>query len=415
MQYFHYKNNQLFAEQVNVNDIADQFGTPCYVYSRASLEDNWRAFNKGFGHTAHRICYAVKANSNIAVLNVLARLDSGFDIVSQGELERVLAAGGNPSKIVFSGVGKKSDEIIRALEVGIHCFNVESEVELERLNTLAKQQNKIAPIALRINPNIDAGTHHYISTGLKENKFGIDASRTIDICRNIQKMSHLNLIGIACHIGSQLTDLSPFQESTELVVDLINQLKQEGIKLQHINVGGGLGVQYQNESPPSITDYVAIICEKLKNLSLEIIIEPGRAITANAGILVTRVEYLKHTEHKNFAIVDAAMNDLMRPALYDAWQNIIPVIANDANKKTIYDIVGPVCESADFLGKDRLLNVSPNDLLAVCSAGAYGFSMSSNYNSRPRVAEVMVDKDKVHLIRQRETIEGLFSNEKLIL
>ncbi len=414
MKYFSYQHNELYAEEVKLSDIAAQFETPCYVYSRAALEENWHAFNNAFENAPHKICYAVKANSNIAILNLLARLNSGFDIVSLGELERVLAAGGDPKKIVFSGVGKKTQEIIRALEVGIYCFNVESDVELERLNTIAKQQNKVAPIALRINPNIDARTHHYISTGLKDNKFGIAAENALALCHEIKKMTHLNLIGIACHIGSQLTDLSPFQESITLVLELVKQLTEQGIQLKHINFGGGLGVRYQDEQPPSINDYVKSLCQRLQHLPYEIIIEPGRAIVANAGVLLTRIEYLKHTAHKNFAIVDAAMNDLMRPALYDAWQNILPVELKNTHTLVPYDIVGPVCESADFLGKNRLLNLHAGDLLTVCSAGAYGFSMSSNYNSRPRVAEIIVDKNKVHLIRERETTETLFSNEKLI-
>lgn len=414
MQYFHYQNEALCVEEVKLKEIAEQFGTPCYVYSRTALEDNWRAFDHALGSTPHRICYAVKANSNIAILNLFAKLNSGFDIVSVGELERVLQAKGDPQKIVFAGVGKKNDEILRALAVGIHCFDVESAVELERINALAQQSNKIASVALRINPNIDAKTHPYISTGLKENKFGIDIEDVLPICRAISNLSHIKLIGIACHIGSQLTELSPFIEAIDRIVELLNQLIAENIHLEHINIGGGLGVRYQTENPPSIQDYVSVLLPKLKKFPYEIILEPGRAITANAGVLLTRVEYLKQNNHKNFAIVDAAMNDLMRPALYNAWQDIKPVTLNEKNKKITVDVVGPVCESADFLGKDRELAIQANDLLAVCSAGAYGFCMSSNYNSRPRAAEVMVDKDKVFLIRRRETIEELFAHESLL-
>lgn len=413
MDFFHYQNNTLFAENVPVTAIAEQFGTPCYVYSRAAIEKNWQAFDTAFGDYPHRICYAVKANSNIAILNLLAKLNSGFDIVSRGELERVLAAGGDPKKIVFSGVGKQADEIIRALEVGIFCFNVESESELERLNTLAGQQKKIAQIALRVNPNIDARTHPYIATGLNENKFGIELSQTLSLARKIKQLPHLKLIGIGSHIGSQLTELSPFLEALDCLLDLVDQLKKEGFQLQNLDIGGGLGIIYRDETPPSIHDYVTAIRQKIADCGLEVIIEPGRIIVANAGILVTKVEYLKHSNHKNFAIVDAAMNDLMRPALYDAWQNIIPVTKTFDTEST-YDIVGPVCESGDFLGKNRQLALRVDDLLAICSVGAYGFSMSSNYNSRPRAAEVIVDGDQVHLIRDRELIEELYSNEHLL-
>lgn len=414
MQYFHYQNNELHAEEVNLKDIAKHFGTPCYVYSRAALENNWQSFHRAFGKVAHRICYAVKANSNIAILNLLAQLNSGFDIVSLGELERVLSAGGDPKKIVFSGVGKKSAEIIRALETGIYCFNVESAVELERINALAKQINKIAPIALRINPNIDAKTHPHIATGLKENKFGIEFEKALPLSREIKAMPNLKLIGIACHIGSQLTEISPFIEALDRVKELAAQIAAEGIQLEHLNIGGGLGIRYQDEQPPSIEEYVSTICDHMKGLPYQIILEPGRAITANAGILLTAVEYVKHTPHKNFAIVDAAMNDLIRPVLYDAWQNILPVNSHEVHTPEEYDIVGPVCETGDFLGKNRTLAIAPGSLLAICCAGAYGFSMSSNYNSRPRVAEVMVDKAKTHLIRRRETIEELYASEKIL-
>jgi diaminopimelate decarboxylase len=411
---FEYKNNELYAEDVSLAAIAKQFDTPCYVYSRAALEQNFQAFHLALGKIPHRICYAVKANSNLAILNLLTRLGSGFDIVSVGELERVLSAGGDPKKIVFSGVGKKAAEISRALNVGIYCFNVESEVELERINAIAKEANVTAPIALRINPNIDAMTHPYISTGLKENKFGIAYEKVLSLCHKIKTLSNIQLIGLACHIGSQLTEMSPFVEALERVKELADQIKQSGFMLQHLNIGGGLGIVYRNENPPTIAEYIKTITDHIHHLDYEIILEPGRAIAADAGILLTEVEYLKHTEHKNFAVVDAAMNDLMRPALYNAWQNILPVDKNAHAAVETYDIVGPVCESGDFLGRSRALAISPGNLLAICSAGAYGFSMSSNYNSRPRAAEVMVDKDKCTLIRQRETVQELFANEKIL-
>lgn len=414
MSYFHYQQGELLAEQVALSQIANEFGTPCYVYSRAAIENNWHAFNNAFGNTPHLICYAVKANSSIAILNILARLHSGFDIVSIGELERVLAAGGDPKKIVFSGVGKTATEMMRALEIGIHCFNIESEMELECLHSIAKQTGKIATISLRVNPNIDARTHPYIATGLKENKFGIDIEEVIPLCQKIQSMKNIKLIGVACHIGSQLTELSPFVEAIDRVLELVRVLAEKNILLQHINIGGGLGVRYQNEQPPSIEEYVKTLCQHLAPSSLSIILEPGRAISARAGVLLTRVEYLKHNVHKNFAIVDAAMNDFMRPSLYNAWQQITTVIEHPSGEEKNYDIVGPICESGDFLGKNRLLRLQAGELLAIREAGAYGFSMSSNYNSRPRVAEVMVDKDKTYLIRRRETIAELFMHEKLI-
>ena len=411
---FEYKNNELYAEDVSLAAIAQQFDTPCYVYSRAALEQNFQAFHLALGKIPHRICYAVKANSNLAILNLLTRLGSGFDIVSVGELERVLGAVGDPKKIVFSGVGKKPAEILRALKVGIYCFNVESAVELERINAIAKDANVTAPIALRINPNIDAMTHPYISTGLKENKFGIAYEQVLTLCQKIKMLSNIQLIGIACHIGSQLTEMSPFVEALERVKELAELITQSGFHLQHLNIGGGLGIVYRNENPPTIAEYIKTITDHIHQLPYEIILEPGRAIIADAGVLLTAVEYLKHTEHKNFAVVDAAMNDLMRPALYNAWQNILPVDKNNQSAVETYDIVGPVCESGDFLGRGRALAISPGNLLAICSAGAYGFSMSSNYNSRPRVAEIMVDKDKCILIRQRETVQELFAHEKIL-
>lgn len=410
----HYQHGSLYVEEVNLVDIAKQYGTPCYVYSKKMLIDNWQDFNNAFSGHPHRICYAVKANSNLAILNLFAKMGSGFDIVSLGELERVLAAGGEPKNIVFSGVGKKPAEIIRALEVGIHCFNIESEAELERLNQIAQQENKIAPIGLRINPDIDARTHPYIATGLNENKFGIAYTEALSIIEKIQSLSHLKLIGIGNHIGSQLTELSPFSEAVDRLLVLANQLTTQGIELQHINIGGGLGISYRNETPPSIEEYAATIIPKLAGYPFEIILEPGRAIVANTGILLTTIEFLKHTEHKNFAIVDAAMNDLLRPALYNAWHDIIPVTLRKNHIQLLYDIVGPICESADFLGKERTLAVETGDLLAIQSAGAYSYSMSSNYNSRPRAAEVMIDQNQIHLICERETILNLFVREKII-
>lgn len=413
MDPFHYHNNELYADKVRVADLADQYGTPCYIYSRAAIESNWCAFDKALENYPHRICYAVKANSNLAILNLLAKLNSGFDIVSQGELERVLIAGGNPKNIIFSGVGKQTAEIMRALEVGIFCFNLESESELERLNDIATQKKQIASIALRINPNIDARTHRYISTGLHENKFGIEISQVMPLIAKIKKMPYLNLIGIGCHIGSQLTELEPFIQALDSLLELVARLTEAGIKLTQIDIGGGLGICYRDEKPPVISDYVAAIRKHVEKSQLEIILEPGRVIVANAGILLTKIEYIKQTAHKNFAIVDAGMNDLIRPALYEAWQNIIPVQSTHTATEKVYDIVGPVCESADYLGKDRQLSLEENDLLAICSAGAYGFSMSSNYNSRPRIAEVMVDGNKHHLIRARESFADLYAHEKM--
>ena len=410
MENFYYKNNQLHTEQLSLTSIARQYGTPCYVYSRAAIESAWRDFDAAFDQYPHRICYAVKANSNIAILQLLANLGSGFDIVSQGELERVLTAGGEPNKIVFSGVGKSTQEILRALEVGIYSFNVESIPELERIHAVAAQQNTIASIALRINPNIDAKTHPYIATGLSENKFGIELNEIPNLCEKLKSMPHIQLKGFACHIGSQLTDLEPFHDAVTCLLTLIDELK---IKLDYINLGGGLGILYQDESPPAVRQYVSQFVARVKPYNLEIILEPGRAIVGNAGALITTIEYIKPTPHKSFAIVDAGMNDLIRPALYEAWQQILPVVKHE--KTDIhYDVVGPVCESADFLGKNRSLAIQPGDLLAVLSAGAYGFSMSSNYNSRPRIAEILVDGAQHHLIRRRETIQDLFAQEQLI-
>ena len=414
MDFFNYRQQRLFAEEVAVTDIAAKYGTPCYVYSRATLERHWRAFDDAFNGHPHLVCYAVKANSNLAILNLLARLGSGFDIVSLGEMRRVLAAGGSPEKIVFSGVGKREDEIRAALEAGIRCFNVEVSGELDRINRLAQELGVVAPVSFRVNPDVDAKTHPYISTGLKENKFGIDIEQAIHEYRRASRMSNIKVVGIDCHIGSQLTQTSPFLDALERVLALVDQLEEEGIKLRHLDLGGGLGIRYRDEQPPLPADYISAILQRLAGRDFEIMLEPGRAIVGNAGILLTKVEYLKPTAGKNFAIVDAAMNDLVRPSLYGAWQDIIPVEASDSEAPLTWDIVGPVCETGDFLGKGRDLNIAAGDLLAVRSAGAYGFTMSSNYNSRPRPAEVMVDGDQVHLIRARESIEQLWAGEQLL-
>ncbi|AAK03508.1 TPA: diaminopimelate decarboxylase [Pasteurella multocida] len=415
MDYFQYQQAQLMAEQVPVKHIAQQYGTPLYIYSRATLERHWHAFNNALGDHPHLICFAVKSNPNIAILNIMARLGSGFDIVSQGELERVLAAGGEPSKIVFSGVAKTETEIARALEVGIRCFNVESVAELYRINQVAGEMGKTAPISLRVNPDVDARTHPYISTGLKENKFGISVAEARNVYQLANQLPHIQITGMDCHIGSQLTELQPFLDATDRLIVLMEQLKQDGIQLKHLDLGGGLGVPYTNENPPHPSEYASALLDKLKAYhELEIILEPGRAITANAGILVTKVEYLKHNEDRHFAIVDAGMNDMIRPALYQAYMNIIEVDRTLTRDKAVYDVVGPICETSDFLGKQRELAIAAGDYLAQRSAGAYGASMSSNYNSRSRTAEVMVDGDQVHLIRRRETLEELWALERLL-
>ncbi len=413
MDYFNYQDGVLYAEDVAVPDIVQQYGTPCYVYSRATLERHWRAFDTALDGLDHLVCYAVKANSNLAVLNVLARLGSGFDIVSQGELERVLAAGGDPHKVVFSGVGKRGEEMRRALEVGIHCFNIESEAELELLNQVAGELGVNAPISIRVNPDVDARTHPYISTGLKENKFGIDINRALEVYLRAAKLPRLSIRGVDCHIGSQLTETAPFLDALERVLQLVDQLQARGIPIAHLDLGGGLGIRYRDETPPLPAAYARALRQHLGDRDLAILLEPGRAIVGNAGILLTRVEYLKHTGHKDFAVVDAAMNDLMRPALYNAWQEIIPVVPRSGETR-VYDVVGPVCETGDFLGKERELCLAPGDLLAVRSAGAYGFSMSSNYNSRPRVAEIMVDGAQIHLARERETVADLYAHEHVL-
>lgn len=414
MDFFNYKNNSLFAENKAVAELAEHYQTPLYIYSRATIERHWHAFNDAAGSHPHMVCYAVKANSNLAVLNVLARLGSGFDIVSKGELARVIEAGGDASKVVFSGVGKKADEIAFALEKGIYCFNVESEPELERIQQVAKSLNKVASISLRVNPDVDAGTHPYISTGLKENKFGIAIDDALSIYTKAAKMSHIAVKGIDCHIGSQLTTISPFIDALDRLLAMVDSLTEQGITLSHIDVGGGLGVNYNDEKPPMPNEYAAAIVERLADRKLTLLFEPGRAIMANAGILVTEIEFIKTNQDRHFALVDAAMNDLIRPALYQAWQNIIPVTPNDTLESKTYDIVGPVCETGDFLGKNRQLAIQAGDLLAVRSSGAYGFTMSSNYNSRPRAAEVMVDGEQHYLIRQRETLAQLWQGETLL-
>lgn len=414
MDYFEYRNGQLYAEQVAVADIAKQYGTPCYIYSRATIERHWHAFNDAFGTQPHLICYAVKASSNIAILNLLARLGSGFDIVSVGELERVLAAGADPKKVVFSGVGKKASEMRRALEVGIRCFNVESEAELERLNQVASELGKVASISLRVNPDVDAQTHPYISTGLKDNKFGIAFDEAERVYLKAAQMPHLKVEGIDCHIGSQLLTLTPFMDALDRLLVMVERLKTKGVHIHHIDLGGGLGVRYNEETPPLPSDYTAQLMQDQRIKNYEILMEPGRAIIANAGILVTEVEYLKLAEYKNFAIIDAAMNDLIRPALYQSWMKIIPVLENPERETRTYDVVGPVCETSDFLGKGRDLAIQAGDLLVVRTAGAYGFTMASNYNTRSRVPEIMVDGTQVHVIRERETIESLYANEKVL-
>lgn len=415
MDYFNYQEDgRLYGEACDLTRLAEQHGTPLYVYSRATLERHWKAFDQAAGEVNHLICYAVKANSNLAVLNVLARLGSGFDIVSKGELSRVLAAGGDAGKVVFSGVGKRVDEIRFALEQNIFCFNVESVAELSRINQIAGEMGRKAPVSIRVNPDIDAGTHPYISTGLKENKFGIPIEQAQEIYRQAAAMEHLDIHGVDCHIGSQLTELSPFLEAVDKLLALIDALADDGIHIRHLDVGGGLGVRYDNETPPEPSLYAEQLKARLQDRNLTLVFEPGRAIAANAGVLLTRVEHLKPGEAKNFAIVDAAMNDLIRPALYSAWQAIIPLDKTLERPAAVYDIVGPVCETGDFIGKDRELSITEGDLLAVRSAGAYGFVMASNYNSRPRAAEVMVDGDQARVVREREQLSDLWRGESLL-
>lgn len=409
------RHGQLHLEEASLTALAERFGTPLYVYSRASLEANYLAFDHAFAAIDHQVCFAVKANSNLAVLNVLARLGAGFDIVSVGELERVLAAGGDPAKIVFSGLGKTAAEMRRALEVGIACFNVESEAELFRLNAVAAELNVVAPVSLRVNPDVDAQTHPYISTGLKENKFGVAIEQAPAVYRQIQALPHLHAVGIDCHIGSQLTSTAPFSDALDRVLAMIDQLEAEGTTLSHIDIGGGLGVRYRDETPPTPAEYAAILLPRLQARGLKVYMEPGRAIAATAGVLLTRVEFLKSTEHKHFAVVDAAMNDLIRPALYSAWMDIVPINTRDDDTASqCYDIVGPVCETGDFIGKNRDLRLAAGDLLAVTGAGAYGFVMSSNYNTRGRAAEIMVDGEQAWQVRRRETIADLLALESLL-
>ena len=413
MDAFNYRDGELFAEGVALSAIAERFGTPTYVYSRAHIEAQYRSFADALEGTPSLVCFAVKANSNLGVLNILARLGAGFDIVSRGELERVLAAGGKADKIVFSGVGKSREDMRRALEVGVHCFNVESTDELERLQVVAAEMGVRAPISLRVNPDVDAGTHPYISTGLKENKFGIAIADAEDVYIRAAQLPNLEVLGVDCHIGSQLTSLPPFLDALDRLLALVDRLGECGIYLHHIDLGGGVGVRYRDEEPPLVSDYIKAVRERLEGRDLTLMFEPGRYIVANAGLLLTQVEYLKHTEHKDFAIVDAAMNDLIRPALYQAWMNVTAVTPRDSEARA-YDIVGPICETGDFLAKDRQLALEEGDLLAVHSAGAYGFVMSSNYNTRGRTAEVLVDGDQAFEVRRRETVAELFAGESLL-
>lgn len=414
MNYFNYQQQELYAEDCSVAEIARRFGTPCYIYSRATLDNRWQAFANALKNHPGQVCYAVKANSNLAILNILARLGAGFDIVSVGELERVLVAGGNPHQVVFSGVAKKEEEMKRALEVGIQCFNIESLAEIDRLQQIALEQNMKAPIALRVNPDISTNTHPYIATGLKENKFGVNFTEALAFYQYAATLPNIRIIGIACHIGSQITESEPFRTALKKLLHLCDQLQRLGITISHIDIGGGLGVRYQTEQPLSVNHYLNALLQEIGDRPQTLIFAPGRAIVAEAGILVTKVEFIKTTPDKNFAIVDGGMNDLIRPALYEAWHDIKPLNLNSTSVKRSYDIVGPVCETGDFLAKDREMHIDAGDLLAVMTAGAYGFSMSSNYNSRPRAAEVMVDGKNCYLIRERELIADLFKGEKLL-
>ncbi|KNX80662.1 diaminopimelate decarboxylase [Pseudomonas sp. 250J] len=413
MDAFNYRGGELFAEGVALTAIAERFGTPTYVYSRAHIEAQYRSYTDALHGVEHLVCFAVKANSNLGVLNLLARLGAGFDIVSGGELERVLAAGGRADRVVFSGVGKTRDDMRRALEVGVHCFNVESTDELERLQVVAAEMGKTAPVSLRVNPDVDAGTHPYISTGLKENKFGIAIADAEAIYVRAAQLPNLDVVGVDCHIGSQLTTVEPFLDALDRLLVLVDRLAECGIHLRHLDLGGGVGVRYRDEQPPLLADYIAAIRERVGERDLALVFEPGRYIVANGGVLLTRVEYLKHTEHKDFAIIDAAMNDLIRPALYQAWMDVSAVKPREGEGR-VYDLVGPICETGDFLGKDRVLDLAEGDLLAVRSAGAYGFVMSSNYNTRGRCAEVLVDGDQAFEVRRRETVAELFAGESLL-
>lgn len=414
MSVFQYQHGVLNAEQLPLNDLAERYGTPLYVYSRAAFEQHFQSYADALGEWPHLVCYAVKANSNLAVLNLLARQGAGFDIVSQGELERVLAAGGDPSKVVFSGVGKQPAEMIRALEVGVGCFNVESEAELRRLSEVASQQGKTASVSVRVNPDVDAQTHPYISTGLKDNKFGIDINQAPRVYALAASLPGIQVIGVDCHIGSQLTDISPFLDALDRVLALVDNLSKQGIVIEHLDLGGGLGVVYQDETPATPEEYIAAVKQRLGSRKFKLIFEPGRSIAANAGVFLTRVEYLKLNDHKNFAIIDGAMNDLIRPSLYSAWQDIKPVVEISDQPARQYDLVGPICETGDFLGKDRTLSIQEGDLLAVMSAGAYGFVMASNYNTRGRPAEIMVDGDTAVVVRDREDLGSLFANESIL-
>lgn len=413
MQHFTQRHGELYVEDTPLSAVAERFGTPCYVYSRAAFTQQYLSYAQALGSHPGMICYAVKANSNLAILNMLAKLGAGFDIVSGGEMERVLRAGGNPSRIVFSGVGKSVEEMARALDVGVHCFNVESEAELELLSQVAAKKGKVASISLRVNPDVDANTHPYISTGLKENKFGIAIDRAPAVYERAAQLPGIAIKGVDCHIGSQLTQLTPFLDALDRLLLLVDELAAKGIHLSHLDLGGGLGVTYRTETPPPVAEYMSAIKAKLGDRKLALMFEPGRSISANAGVLLTRVMFLKPTEHKNFAVIDAAMNDNIRPSLYQAWQDIRPVKATTAQPQK-WDIVGPVCETGDFLGKDRELAIEAGDLLAMMSTGAYGFSMSSNYNTRGRAAEVVVDGDQMHLVRARETFEDLIRGEALL-
>ncbi|GAA5443577.1 diaminopimelate decarboxylase [Microbulbifer sp. NBRC 101763] len=410
MSEFSYRNGSLWAEDVSLEQVAEQFGTPTYVYSRAHFERQYRAYADALGNHPGLICYAVKANSNLGILSLLAQLGSGFDIVSGGELERVLLAGGDPSQIVFSGVGKTANEMRRALEVGVHCFNIESEAELLRLEQVAAECETVAPISLRVNPDVDAQTHPYISTGLKENKFGIAIDCALKVYLDAAKSPHLKIIGVDCHIGSQLTEVAPFLDALDRLLVLVDDLADKGIQLEHLDLGGGLGVRYRGEEPPPVADYLEAVLKRIGDRNLGLVLEPGRSIAANGGVLLTRIDYLKRTQEHNFAIVDAAMNDNLRPALYQAWQDIVPVTP-DHGENAMWDIVGPVCETGDFLGKNRALTLRQGQLLAMLSTGAYGFTMSSNYNSRPRAAEVLVDGSNTYQVRARESFSDLVRGE----
>ena len=412
MNPYQYKHGELHVEDVALTAIAARIGTPCYVYSRSALTEAYRAYAEAFASRDHLVCYAVKANSNLAVLDVFARLGSGFDIVSGGELQRVIAAGGDPGKVVFSGVGKTEDEIRMALRAGIMCFNVESASELERLSRIAGELGVSAPVSLRVNPDVDAGTHPYIATGLKENKFGVAYAEAATLYARAAALPNLKVEGVDCHIGSQLTDLAPIGEALRKVADLVRRLEQAGIEIRHVDVGGGVGIRYQAETPPAIAEYADVVLQAFRDDRHKLVFEPGRVLAGNAGVLLTRIEHLKRGEDRSFAIVDAAMNDLMRPALYDAWHDVITVRDDSDAAAEVYDIVGPVCESGDFLARARRLHVRESDLLAIMSAGAYGMSMASNYNSRPRAAEVMVDGDVFHVVRERENLSDLIARER---